>query len=89
MGLLPPETRKLVEALLPPGAGADLLATRHAGLAQIEPMTIRGERWLDAMAPDESSWDGAALIVELRYFPAIADAAIDAGLAFERAALPN
>lgn len=89
MGLLPPETRKLMEALAPPGAGADLLATRHVGLARLEPLTLRGEGWLVALDSSEASWDGDALIVELRYFPSVADAAIAAGLTFEREALLN
>ena len=89
MGLLPPETRKLMEALAPPSAGADLLATRHAGLARLEPLTLRGERWLAALDWGEASWYGDALIVELRYFASIADAAIAAELTFEREALLN
>jgi hypothetical protein len=78
-----------MEALVPPGAGADLLATRHIGLVRLEPLTSRGERWLVTLNLDETSWDGDALIVELRYFPSVADAAIVAGLTFEREALPN
>lgn len=76
-------------ALLPPGAGADLSATRHAGLARVEPLTTRARAWLAANAAGETSADGDALVVEMRYFGDIADAAIAEGLTFERDALPN
>lgn len=89
MGHLSPEARKLYEALLPPGAGADLSATKHSGLARLEPLTVRGRQWLTAIATVEASWHGDALVVELRDFPTIADAAIEVGLTFERDALLN
>ena len=89
MGRLSPEARKLYEALVPPGAGADLSATKHGGLARLEPLTVHGGRWLSAIATEEASWDEDALVVELRDFPTIADAAIEAGLTFERDALLN
>src|SRR3546814_4974570 len=70
--------------LVAPGAGADFVASKHAGLVKIEPRTARAEQWLDRAATGEASWDGNALVVELRYFPALADGAIAAGLTFER-----
>jgi hypothetical protein len=43
-----------------------------------------------AATPTVNGGDGSAvLIVELRYFPQIADAIIAAGFLFERHALPN
>lgn len=78
------QAHKVFNALVPPGAGGDLLASRHAGLARIEPRTLRGTHWLRSVASSESSWDGSALIVEMRYFPEVADAAIEAKLTFER-----
>lgn len=89
MGRLSPEARKLYAALAPRGAGADLSASKHGGLARLEPLTAHGRRWLSAIATDEASWHGDALVVDLREFPTIADAAIEAGLTFERDALPN
>ena len=83
------ETERLARAMLPPGAGASIAATRHAGLARLEPLTERAVQWMESVTGDEASWDGDALIVEMRYFPAIADAAIAAGLTFERDALLN
>ncbi|MBB5719942.1 hypothetical protein FHR23_002901 [Stakelama sediminis] len=76
----------LIGSLRRTGAGADLLATRHAGLGRIEPLTSRSRKWLKAISADDAGWDGDALVVELRYFPAIADAAIANGLTFESAA---
>jgi hypothetical protein len=37
----------------------------------------------------EASWIGDALMVEIGYFPDLADAAIDAGFLFERNAYPD
>ncbi len=37
----------------------------------------------------ESTWDEDTLIVELRYFPALANAISAAGFMFEREAFPN
>lgn len=89
MDLSPPETRKPLREPAQADTSADLLATRHAGLACLEPLTGRGESWLSTIAAAEASWAGDALIIELRYFPAIADAAIDAGLTFEHETSPN
>ncbi|MGN6621202.1 MAG: hypothetical protein ACTHKR_09100 [Sphingomonas sp.] len=89
MGRLSPEVRKLYQVRVPPGVGADLSATKHGGLARLEPLTAHGRRWLSAIVTEETSWDGDALVLELRYFPNIAEAAIDAGLTFERHALIN
>src|SRR3546814_14535974 len=74
----------LEAATVAQGAGADFVASKHAGLVKIEPRTTRAEQWLDRAATGEASWDGNALVVELRYFPALADGAIAAGLTFER-----
>src|SRR3546814_13192137 len=74
----------LEAATVAPGAGADFVASKHAGLVKIEPRTARAEQWLARAATGEASWDGNALVVELRYFPAPADGAIAAGLTFER-----
>lgn len=79
----------LAAAMLPPGSGASIAATRHAGLARLEPLTEAAASWMHVVAGDEASWDGDALLVEMRYFPDLADAAIAAGLTFERDARPN
>lgn len=75
--------------MLPPGSGASIAATKHMGLARLEPLTVDAEIWLDNAVTNEASWDEDAVIVEMRYFPDIAEAAIAAGLTFERDALPN
>lgn len=79
----------LTTAMLPPGSGASFAATRHAGLARVEPLTVAAEDWLRGNVAEESSWDGDALVVEMRYFPDLADAIIAAGFTFERDARPN
>lgn len=80
---------RLRTVILPPGAGADLSATNEHGLIWLEPLTRRGQCWLITRTSDEASWAGDALVIEPRFFPALAEAAIEAGLMFERDALPN
>ena len=75
------DAERLARATLPPGSGASIAATRHAGLARLEPLTTNAEAWLHSITGPEASWDGDALVVELRYFPEIAEAAIAAGTA--------
>lgn len=79
----------LAATMLPPGSGAAFAATRHAGLARIEPLTVPAEAWLRGNVAEPTTWDGDALLVEMRYFADLADAIIAAGFAFERDALPN
>lgn len=80
---------ELRSAMLPPGSGASFAATRHGGLARVEPLTTPAEAWLRANTGQETAWDGTAALVELRYFAGLVDAIIDAGFTFERDALPN
>ena len=75
--------------MLPPGSGASFAAIRQAGLARIEPLTVAAEAWLHGHVGDDTSWDGDALVVEMRYFADIADAIIAAGFTFERDAYAN
>ena len=72
-----------------PGQGAGFLATREAGFAMLEPLTPFAEAWLRANVAREATWNGDRLVIEMRYFPARADAIIAAGFSFERNALPN
>jgi len=44
---------------------------------------------LRANVSNEATWNGDRLVIEMRYFPALADAVITAGFSFERNALPN
>lgn len=81
--------RNFDDVMVPPGSGAGFAATLHGGLSRIEPLTIIAEAWLRGNVGEEATWDGDALIVEHRYFPDLADAIIDAGFTFERAAYPN
>lgn len=64
--------------------GADLRAERVPGLALITPLNDRAATWLRMSVTEESSWRGEMLVVEMRYFPALVDTAIDYGLMFER-----
>ena len=89
METLMTDAERLAGGMLPPGSGASIAATRHAGLARLEPLTEAAAVWLWEIAGTEASWDGDALLVELRYFPDVAEAAIAAGLTFERDALPS
>lgn len=70
-------------------SGAAFRAERHAGLALIEPLTLRAEAWLRGQVGEEASWQDGALVVEMRYFPPLADAIIAEGFTFERDKLPN
>ena len=83
------DAERLARAMLPPGSGASIAATRHAALARLEPLTEAAGAWLREAASPEASWDCDALVVEMRYFPNVAEAAIAAGFTFERDALPN
>lgn len=73
----------------PVDAGAGFRATREIGLALIEPLTPSARTWLEANVGGESQWAGPALVVEMRYFPQLADAIIAAGFLFERDPFPN
>ena len=79
----------LAAALLPPGSGASFTASRHSGLARVEPLTVAAEAWLRGYAGPEASWDDDALVLEMRYFPQFAEAAITAGHTFERDLRPS
>ena len=55
----------------------------------LEPLTPLAEAWLGGNVSREATWDTDRLVIEMRYFPALADAIIAAGFLFERNALPN
>lgn len=80
---------RLEAAMVAPGAGASFSATRHHGLARVEPLTAAAEQWLRNYAGEESSWQESALVLEMRYWPHFVDTAIAAGHTFERDAYPN
>ena len=80
---------RLERARAPRDAGAAFTATRTGDLALITPLTPRAAAWLHENTAAEASWVGDALAVEMRYFPALADAIIDAGFLFEREAYVN
>ena len=69
--------------------GAAVRATKEGGLALITPLTSAVDAWLHEHVGPDASWSGDSVVVELRYFPALADALIEAGFRFERDALPN
>lgn len=72
-----------------PGQGVGFLATSEAGFALLEPLKPLAEAWLRANVSNEATWNGDSVVIEMRYFPALADAIIAAGFSFERNALPN
>jgi len=72
-----------------PGQGSGFLATREARFTLLEPLTALAEAWLRGNVSNEATWNGDRLVIEMRYFPALADAIIAAGFSFERNALPN
>lgn len=76
------DAARLLRATRTAGQGADIRATRHAGLARLEPLNMEAEAWLHAHAGD--TWDEGALLLEERFFADIAEGAITAGLTFER-----
>lgn len=83
------ERARYAAHLHPPGAGAGFEAHRAGGLATIRPLSVPAEAWLREHVGPEASWLGVAAVVEMRYFPALADAIIAAGFDFERDALAN
>ena len=82
-------TAHLAHYTATPGQGASFVATRSAGLAVIEPLSTAAHAWLVEHAAGETSWNGDQLVVEMRYFPEIADAIMEAVFLFERGAFPN
>ena len=69
--------------------GAAFRADREGGFAVLTPLTPLAGVWLKANCDTEATWLGEALVVEMRYFPVLADAIIAAGFLFERDPLPN
>ena len=69
--------------------GASVRAEREGGLAVITPLRPGAESWLHEHVRDEATWSGDRLVVEMRFFPILADALMAAGFTFERHALPS
>lgn len=69
--------------------GAGFCAEREGGFAKLTPLTPRAKAWLHANVDDEARFLGETLVVEMRYFPPLADAIIAAGFTFERDPRPN
>ena len=80
---------RLAQYTAAPGQGASFVATRRDGFAMILPLGLNAETWLTAYTDSEATWHGDELVVEMRYFPALADAIIEAGFLFERGSFPN
>lgn len=72
-------------------SGAAFCATREGGLTRISPLTPKADAWLRDHVPDGSDTIRIDndLIIEMRYFQALADAIIADGFSFERNALPS
>lgn len=75
---------ELARSVVPPGAGADFTASSHAGLVLLTPISEDARMWLRSHISIDATWNDGSLILELRLFPALADAILDAGLLFER-----
>lgn len=80
---------RLAAATLSPGSGASFIATRHAALARIKPLTEPAASWLHRIVADGASWDGRALFAEPYLLAGVAEAVIAAGFTFEHDARPN
>ena len=74
---------QLATAIVPPGTGADFVAAREGSLARVRPLCEPARQWLRSQVTGEVSWLGEDLVVELRFFPALADAILEAGFRFE------
>lgn len=76
--------RRLLDATAAPGNGASFVAMREGSFARITPLTSAAEAWLRSNVGGESTWLQDTLVVEMRYFPNVAEAIIEAGFLFER-----
>lgn len=76
--------RRLLDATAAPGNGASFVATHEGSFARITPLTSTAEAWLRSNVSSVSTWLDDTLIVEMRYFPDVAEAIIEAGFLFER-----
>lgn len=74
---------QLATAIVSPGTGADFVAAREGALARLRPLREPARQWLRSKVTGEASWLGEELFVELRFFPALADAILEAGFRFE------
>ena len=77
------DLRDLRLYIVPPGHGAAFRAEREGGLAFLRPLTQEESDWLADHVDSEAQWNEGRLVIELRYFPPIVDAIIDAGFLFE------
>lgn len=80
---------RLAQYTAAPGQGASFIAKNRSSLAFILPLGISAEAWLRANTAEHATLDDDELVVEMRYFPDLADAIIKAGFLFERNAFPN
>ena len=76
--------RRLLDATAAPGNGASFVAMREGSFVRISPLTAQAADWLRSAASAESTWLDQTLVVEMRYFPDIAEAIIEQGFLFER-----
>ncbi len=83
------DANPLLRHTAPRKAGVGFLAERSGGIALVTPLTPSARAWLEARIDDEAGWLGEASAVGMRYFPALADAIIAAGLTSEREPFAN
>ena len=74
---------ELAAATVPASAGADFSARRDGGLVQLTPLNRQAREWLVSKVEKDATWNAEALVLELRYFPPLADGILDAGFYFE------
>lgn len=77
------EQAELRAATRGPGCGAAFAATRLPGMVRLEALTEDACTWLIRSTTAETTWIGNSLMVDSDCFPALAEAAIRAGLTFE------
>jgi hypothetical protein len=75
--------------MVPPGHGAAFRAEREGDLALLRALTQEASDWLADHVDSEAQWNDGRLVIELRYFPPIVDAIIDADFLFEGDAGPE
>ena len=68
---------------MPAGVGADFRAHRDGGLVHLTPLNRQAQEWLVSNVDTNATWNAEALVLELRYFPLLADGILDAGFYFE------
>ncbi|MGI4880732.1 MAG: hypothetical protein ACRYG4_24980 [Janthinobacterium lividum] len=76
--------RRVLDATAAPGDGANFVATREGSFVRVTALTAHAAVWLQQSVSVDSTWLDKTLVIEMRYFPDIAEAIIENGFLFER-----